>query len=86
MNDAWVENLILGIKDVAFALGLKETQLRYWSDLGLLKPQVSKSGYRRFDIQQIRVAAQIKAALEAGYSLKDLLADDNETSATKETA
>ena len=71
------------IKDFALLCGCNPKTLRYYDQIGLLKPvRVDKfSGYRHYDERQALVFVKIKNLQSAGFSIdeiRDLLDKDNE--------
>ncbi len=72
------------IGEIANAVGVATSTLRYYEREGLLKPaQRSPAGYRLYDPQAVERLRFIRAAQSVGFSLEDikaLLALDERTS------
>jgi DNA-binding transcriptional MerR regulator len=53
--------------------GVKVTSLRYYDELGILKPQaISQSGYRLYSIKQVPLAQAINILVGLGTKATDL--------------
>ena len=52
--------------------GVKAHQLRYYEDQGLLEPDRTGGGYRRYDEADLVTVRQIRHLLDAGLSTEDI--------------
>lgn len=65
-----LENLILGIGDVAAATGVSQSQIRYWESKGYIHSEASTDGKnRKFSYKTVLKVQQIKTYLDDGYTL-----------------
>ncbi|MFC6290928.1 MerR family transcriptional regulator [Levilactobacillus angrenensis] len=65
-----IENLILGIGDVAAATGVSQSQIRYWESKGYIHSEASNDGKnRKFSYKTVLKVQQIKTYLDDGYTL-----------------
>ena len=77
----------MNIGDVARASGLPAKTIRYYEDIGLVKPLRSANGYRSFRNGDVHKLAFLGRARALGFSIEDcrnllkLYEDDHRTSA-----
>lgn len=77
----------MNIGDVAERSGLPAKTIRYYEDIGLVKPQRSANGYRSFRDRDVHKLAFLGRARALGFSIEDcrnlltLYEDDHRTSA-----
>ena len=65
-----IDDLILGIGDVARVTGVSPSQLRYWERKGYIRStEVTAGGNRKFAYRTVIQVRQIKAFLDDGYTL-----------------
>lgn len=65
-----IEDLILGIGDVAAATGVSQSQIRYWESKGYIHSEVATDGKnRKFSYKTVLKVQQIKTYLDDGYTL-----------------
>ena len=62
----------LRIGEVANQIGITVGALRYYENLGLLKSERGKNGYRYYQPQEIAQVQFIKKAQSLGFSLEDI--------------
>lgn len=60
----------LRIGDAAVKVGVDAHVLRHWESVGLLHPQRSSTGHRRYDAQTLDQARLIRTLRRAGLSLR----------------
>lgn len=60
------------IGELSRRTGVNSHQLRYYEEQGLLAPERSANGYRRYREDDIVVVTQIRRLLEAGLSTEDI--------------
>ena len=70
----------VGIGDAARAVGVEAHVLRHWEDVGVLRPERSPAGHRRYPRDSLDTARLILRAQRTGLSLAEirtvLAADD----------
>jgi len=77
----------MNIGDVAARSGLPPKTIRYYEDIGLVKPPRSENGYRTFREQELHKLAFLGRARALGFTIEDcrnllqLYEDDRRTSA-----
>ena len=77
----------MNIGDVAARSGLPPKTIRYYEDIGLVKPPRSENGYRTFREQELHKLAFLGRARALGFSIEDcrallqLYEDESRTSA-----
>ncbi|TYB83040.1 Cu(I)-responsive transcriptional regulator [Maritimibacter fusiformis] len=77
----------MNIGDVAIRSGLPAKTIRYYEDIGLVKPLRSANGYRSFRERDVHMLAFLGRARALGFSIEDcrnllkLYEDDHRTSA-----
>lgn len=77
----------MNIGDVADLSGLPAKTIRYYEDIGLVKPLRSANGYRSFRDRDVHMLAFLGRARALGFSIEDcrnllkLYEDDHRTSA-----
>lgn len=77
----------MNIGDVAIRSGLPAKTIRYYEDIGLVKPLRSANGYRSFRERDVHMLAFLGRARALGFSIEDcrnllkLYEDDARTSA-----
>ena len=59
---------------VADRYGVPATTVRYWEDIGVLPPQESSGGQRRYDLDALRRVVFIRMAIQSGLSLNTIRA------------
>lgn len=62
----------LTISEVARAVGLRSSAIRYYEEIGVLQPAVRMGGQRRYDKTAIYRLTLIRRAQEAGFSLTEI--------------
>lgn len=67
-----VEALPVQIGEAASQLGVGAHVLRHWEDVGILRPQRSPSGYRRYDDETMQRARMVQGCQSAGMSLDQI--------------
>jgi MerR family redox-sensitive transcriptional activator SoxR len=63
---------LLTIGEVAKAANVATSALRYYDDLGLVRPAARVSGQRRYRVDAVVVVGLIKILSEAGFTLADI--------------
>ncbi|WP_068312732.1 Cu(I)-responsive transcriptional regulator [Polycladidibacter hongkongensis] len=77
----------MNIGDVAKRTGVKAKTIRYYEDIGFLKPKRTENGYREFDEADLHKLVFIGRARHLGFSIEScrallaLYEDKNRTSA-----
>ena len=77
----------MNIGDVASRSGLPPKTIRYYEEIGLVKPPRSENGYRTFREQELHKLAFLGRARALGFSIEDcrtllqLYEDESRTSA-----
>ena len=77
----------MNIGDASKASGLPSKTIRYYEDIGLIKPHRQENGYRIFDKDQLHKLKFLKRARGIGFSVEEcrallaLYEDENRTSA-----
>ncbi|SEK97781.1 Cu(I)-responsive transcriptional regulator [Roseovarius nanhaiticus] len=61
----------MNISDVAARAGLPPKTIRYYEDIGLIKPQRSANGYRSFCEADVHKLAFLGRARALGFSIED---------------
>ncbi|MEO0682061.1 MAG: MerR family transcriptional regulator [Pseudomonadota bacterium] len=61
----------MNIGQVAAASGLPAKTIRYYEEIGLVTPQRSLNGYRRFRNEDVHVLAFLARARAVGFSIDD---------------
>ncbi|WP_323785058.1 Cu(I)-responsive transcriptional regulator [Thalassovita sp.] len=61
----------MNIGDVARLSGLPAKTIRYYEDIGLIKPQRSANGYRSFQTSDLHKLAFLGRARALGFSIED---------------
>lgn len=64
------------IKDVARATGLPAKTIRYYEDIGLIRPTRAANGYRSFSVEEVHKLTFLGRARALGFSIaecRDLL-------------
>ncbi|MBY4891865.1 Cu(I)-responsive transcriptional regulator [Jannaschia sp. EhC01] len=61
----------MNIKDVAEAAGLSAKTIRYYEDIGLIRPGRGANGYRDFSAQDLHKLAFLGRARALGFSIAD---------------
>ncbi|WP_225416359.1 MerR family transcriptional regulator [Levilactobacillus lindianensis] len=65
-----MEQIVLGIGDVAKATGVSQSQIRYWERKGYIESQVVEDGKnRKFSYKTLLKVQQIKMHMDDGYTL-----------------
>jgi len=62
----------LSISEVARLVGLRASAIRYYEQIGILKPAGRKSGKRLYDSTVLRRLAVIQRAQETGFTLVEI--------------
>jgi MerR family transcriptional regulator, redox-sensitive transcriptional activator SoxR len=62
----------LTISEVARAVGLRPSTIRYYEEIGVLPPTHRVSGQRRFTRAAVRRLAVVRRAQEAGFRLDEI--------------
>ena len=76
----------MNIKDAAMASGLPAKTIRYYEQIGLIRPRRDPSGYRSFADEDVHRLAFLNRARGLGFSIEDcrallgLYADDSRAS------
>lgn len=66
----FLDNLVVGIGEVAQITGIPTRQLRYWEDKGIVISLPGEEGKnRRYDYKNIKKILLIKELLDEGYTL-----------------
>ncbi len=79
--------MVLNIGEAAADSGLPVKTIRYYEDIGLVKPARGGNGYRLFDDQQVQKLRFLQRARSLGFSLEEsrallsLYEDKNRSSA-----
>ncbi|MEV6843772.1 MerR family transcriptional regulator [Actinoplanes sp. NPDC051411] len=60
------------IGELAERAGTSARTLRYYEEQGLMRPRRDANGYRQYDDAELRVVAEIRARLAAGFGLEDI--------------
>ena len=60
------------IGELAERAGTSARTLRYYEEQGLVRPQRDAKGYRQYDDAELRVVAEIRARLAAGFGLEEI--------------
>jgi DNA-binding transcriptional MerR regulator len=60
------------IGELAERAGTSARTLRYYEEQGLVRPRRDANGYRQYDEAELRVVAEIRARLAAGFGLSDI--------------
>ncbi|WP_322865111.1 Cu(I)-responsive transcriptional regulator [Aquicoccus sp. G2-2] len=61
----------MNIGEVAQASGLPEKTIRYYEDVGLVKPGRAENGYRRFGASDLHKLTFLGRARSLGFSIED---------------
>ena len=61
----------MNIGDVAARSGLPAKTIRYYEDIGLIRPRRGENGYRRFDETDVHRLAFLGRARALGFSIED---------------
>ncbi|GAA6162224.1 MULTISPECIES: Cu(I)-responsive transcriptional regulator [Ruegeria] len=61
----------MNIGDVAERSGLPAKTIRYYEDIGFIKPRRSLNGYRHFDEKELHKLAFIGRARSLGFTIED---------------
>ncbi|WP_170331875.1 Cu(I)-responsive transcriptional regulator [Ruegeria arenilitoris] len=61
----------MNIGDVAERSGLPAKTIRYYEDIGFIKPKRSLNGYRHFDEKELHKLAFIGRARSLGFTIED---------------
>lgn len=61
----------MNIGDVALLCGLPTKTIRYYEDIGLIKPACDANGYRAFSVANMHVLKFIAQAHALGFSIED---------------
>ena len=61
----------MNIGDVAERSGLPAKTIRYYDDIGFIKPRRSLNGYRHFDEKELHKLAFIGRARSLGFTIED---------------
>lgn len=70
MKKVPIDEMILGIGDVARVTGVSPSQLRYWERKGYVhSAEVTGGGNRKFSYKTVIEIRQIKTFLDEGYTL-----------------
>jgi|EndMetStandDraft_8_1072994.scaffolds.fasta_scaffold952160_2 DNA-binding transcriptional MerR regulator len=59
------------IGELATRTGVSTRALRYYEEQGLISARRADNGYREYDESDLRLVAEIRALLAAGFSLED---------------
>lgn len=65
----FLENLVVGIGEVAQITGIQTRQIRYWEDKGIIRSLTQEGKNRRYDYKNIKKMLLIKELLDEGYTL-----------------
>jgi DNA-binding transcriptional MerR regulator len=65
---------LLSIGELSDRTGVAITALRYYDELGLVRPTARSSGRRRYDPQAVRVVGAVLFLREVGFSLAEAAA------------
>jgi DNA-binding transcriptional MerR regulator len=60
------------IQEMASKTGLSKDTIRYWERIGLLVPERSPNGYRRYSPEDHQRLVLIQLAKQSGFTLKEL--------------
>jgi DNA-binding transcriptional MerR regulator len=60
------------IGELAEKAGTSARTLRYYEEQGLVRPRRDAKGYRQYDDAELRVVAEIRARLAAGFGLEEI--------------
>ncbi|MEV6322925.1 MerR family transcriptional regulator [Nocardia sp. NPDC051787] len=60
------------IGELAQRAGTSTRALRYYEEHGLVRPRRAANGYRSYDEAELRIVAEIRALLGAGFDLDDI--------------
>ncbi|KRK73458.1 transcriptional regulator [Levilactobacillus namurensis DSM 19117] len=70
-----IDEMILGIGDVARVTGVSTSQLRYWERKGYIQSsELTEGGNRKFSYKTVIQVKQIKQFLDQGYTLSSAVA------------
>ncbi len=61
----------MNIGDVAARIGLPQKTIRYYEDIGLIRPDRSANGYRSFSENDLHKLAFLGRARALGFSIED---------------
>ena len=61
----------MNISDAATRCGLPAKTIRYYEDIGLVRPQRSENGYRAFSEQDLHKLAFLARARALGFTIED---------------
>ena len=61
----------MNIGDVAERSGLPAKTIRYYEDIGFIKPRRTQNGYRHFDEKELHKLAFIGRARSLGFTIED---------------
>ena len=64
---------LLPIGELSARTGLTASALRYWEELGLLRPETRVSGRRRYKVAAVEEAGVILLLQELGFTLKEIM-------------
>ena len=67
---AFLDNLVIGIGELAEVTGVPTRQLRYWEDRGHIASLSSVGRNRRYDYSNVKRVILIKELLDEGYTLE----------------
>jgi len=62
----------LAISDVARVFGLRTSAIRYYEQIGILRPAMRKNGQRRYDNSALFRLAVMQRARETGFTLEEI--------------
>jgi MerR family redox-sensitive transcriptional activator SoxR len=62
----------LAISDVARVFGLRTSAIRYYEQIGILRPPMRKNGQRRYDNSALSRLAVVQRARETGFTLEEI--------------
>ncbi|GAA5021965.1 transcriptional regulator [Marivirga lumbricoides] len=66
----FLDNLVVGIGEVAQITSIPTRQIRYWEDKGIITSLTEEEGKnRRYDYKNIKKMLLIKELLDEGYTL-----------------
>lgn len=66
----FLDNLVVGIGEVAQITGIPTRKIRYWEDKGIVTSLTGEEGKnRRYDYKNIKKILLIKELLDEGYTL-----------------
>ena len=62
----------LAISDVARVFGLRTSAIRYYEQIGILRPPMRRNGQRRYDNSALFRLAVVQRARETGFTLEEI--------------